>query len=205
MSCPTRMPPEKTPMSTYDNWTIPNLITVARIILVPVFIMLFLDQRFALALLVFLVAGLSDGLDGFLARVLHQRTQLGAMLDPLADKLLVATAYVCLGMGALIPSWLAVLVVSRDMLIVGGLALLHFWGVSVRDRIAPTVLSKINTCGQIALIVAVLAQYSFALPWQALIHVLIVTATVTTTLSGAHYIFTGLGLFPGTEQDGGKG
>lgn len=187
-------------MQPSSNWTIPNLITIFRIILVPVFVMLFIDQRFGAALLVFLIAGMSDGLDGFLARVLRQRSQLGALLDPIADKLLLITAYFCLGFEGLIPNWLAVLVISRDLMIVGGLALLQFWGVDVRTRIHPTWLSKFNTCGQIVLIVAVLAKYSLALPWAGLIQLLVITVSVSTVLSGAHYIYIGLGHFPGEEE-----
>lgn len=187
-------------MRPSSNWTIPNVITIFRIVLVPVFVMMFIDQRFGAALLIFLIAGVSDGLDGFLARVLKQRSQLGALLDPIADKLLLITAYFCLGFVGLLPSWLAVLVISRDMMIIGGMALLHFWGVDVRSRIHPTWLSKFNTCGQIVLIVAVLAKYSFVLPWAGLIQLLVVTVTLSTVLSGAHYIYIGLGHFPGDGE-----
>ena len=184
-------------MTRNNNWTIPNLITIFRIVLVPVFVMLFIDRQFGAALLIFLIAGVSDGLDGFLARVLKQRSQLGALLDPIADKLLLITAYFCLGFAGLVPNWLAVLVISRDLMIIGGMALLHFWGVDVRSRIQPTWLSKFNTCGQIVLIVVVLAVHSIGLPWHGLVQLLVATVTASTVLSGGHYIYIGLGHFPG--------
>ncbi|WP_045220976.1 CDP-alcohol phosphatidyltransferase family protein [Desulfonatronum thioautotrophicum] len=187
-------------MHPQSNWTIPNLITLFRIVLVPVFVVLFIDQRFGAALVVFLVAGVSDGLDGFLARVLQQRSQLGALLDPVADKLLLVTAYLSLGLTGLLPSWLAVLVISRDLLIIGGMALLHIWGVDVRARIQPTRLSKVNTCGQIVLIIGVLAMHSFALPWHGLVLGLVVLVTASTVLSGIHYVAIGLGHFSGDGQ-----
>ncbi|TVQ97788.1 MAG: CDP-diacylglycerol--glycerol-3-phosphate 3-phosphatidyltransferase [Desulfovibrionales bacterium] len=187
-------------MAPQSNWTIPNLITLFRIVLVPVFVVLFIDQRFGAALVVFLVAGVSDGLDGFLARVLQQRSQLGTLLDPVADKLLLVTAYLGLGLTGLLPSWLAVLVISRDVLIIGGMALLHVWGEDVRARIQPTRLSKVNTCGQIVLIIGVLAMHSFALPWHGLVQGLVVLVTASTVLSGIHYVAIGLKHFSGDGQ-----
>jgi hypothetical protein len=93
---------------------IPNLITLLRIILVPIIVILLIQGFFLKALIVFVVAGLSDALDGFLARVLHQQTVLGAYLDPIADKALLASSFVTLSILHIIPSWLAVIVISRD-------------------------------------------------------------------------------------------
>lgn len=182
-----------------NNWTLPNAITVARIIIVPAFVVAFVNNRLDMALALFVLAGASDALDGFLARVLRQRTKLGAMLDPVADKLLLVTAYTCLGLGGLVASWLAVLVISRDVMLVGGLALLHFWGVNVRDQIRPSWLSKFNTTAQIVLVIAILA-----LPWlpgwdEVVVRILVPVVSAVTALSGAHYIYIGLGLFPRGE------
>jgi cardiolipin synthase (CMP-forming) len=182
-------------MSETTNWTLPNAITIARIIMVPAFVVVFINANHAAALLLFIAAGVSDALDGFLARVLRQRTKLGAMLDPMADKLLLITAYMCLGLGGLVSSWLAVLVISRDVMLIGGMALLHFWGVNIRDRIRPTWLSKFNTCAQIVLVIAVLAGVSGQF-WEGLMQVLVAIVASATALSGAHYIYIGLGLFP---------
>ncbi len=181
-----------------NNWTIPNVITIARIIMVPMFVVAFINHQLAAALLIFVLAGVSDGLDGFLARILRQRSKLGALLDPVADKLLLITAYICLGLGGLVASWLAVLVVSRDLMLIGGMALLQFWGVNIRDKIRPTWLSKFNTCAQIVLVVAALAS---PLGWacQGLLTVLAAIVATSTMLSGVHYIYIGLGLFPRGE------
>jgi len=181
--------------SRQNNWTLPNAITIARIILVPSFVVAFINNRLDLALALFILAGMSDVLDGFLARVLRQRSKLGAMLDPVADKLLLITAYMCLALGGLISSWLAVLVISRDVMLIGGMALLHFWGVNIRDRIRPTYLSKFNTNAQVILVVAVLAA-PLGWGWHGLIPFLMAVVVASTTLSGAHYIYIGLGLFP---------
>lgn len=181
-----------------NNWTIPNVITIARIIMVPMFVVAYINHQLAAALLIFVLAGVSDGLDGFLARILRQRSKLGALLDPLADKLLLVTAYICLGFGEMVASWLAVLVVSRDLMLIGGMALLQLWGVNIRDKIRPTWLSKFNTCVQILLVVVVLTS-----PWgwahQGLLSVLAAIVATSTLLSGGHYIYIGLGLFPRGE------
>lgn len=185
--------------SRQNNWTLPNVITIVRIIMVPAFVVAFINNRLDLALLLFVLAGVSDALDGFLARVLRQRSQLGAMLDPVADKLLLITAFMCLALGGLVSSWLAVLVISRDVMLIGGMALLHFWGVNIRDRIRPTYLSKFNTNAQVILVVAVLAA-PLGWGWHGLIPFLMAVVAASTTLSGAHYIYIGLGLFPRGEE-----
>lgn len=183
-----------------NNWTLPNAITIARIIMVPAFVVAFINSRLDVALFIFILAGMSDAMDGFLARVLKQRSKLGAMLDPVADKLLLVTAYMCLGLGGLVSSWLAVLVISRDVMLIGGMALLHFWGVNIRDKIRPTYLSKFNTTAQIVLVVAALAA-PLGWTWQGLLPFLVAVVAASTALSGAHYIFIGLGLFPRGEND----
>ncbi|MFW6235336.1 MAG: CDP-alcohol phosphatidyltransferase family protein, partial [Desulfovibrionales bacterium] len=120
-----------------NNWTIPNLLTVFRILITPVFVVAFVNGQIMTAWWLFFLAGVTDGLDGFLARVLKQRSKLGAMIDPLADKVLLVTAFVMLGIKGWLPSWLVILVVSRDVIIVGGLGVLHFWSVHIKERIKP--------------------------------------------------------------------
>lgn len=186
-------------MKKHTNWTLPNVITIARIIMVPAFVVAFINNKHDAALLLFIIAGVSDALDGFLARVLRQRSQLGAMLDPVADKLLLISAYMCLGLGGLVESWLAVLVISRDVLIIGGTALLHFWGVAIQNLTRPVLLSKINTWAQIGLVLAVLAAHSLGQPGPGVIQALVVIVTASTVLSGAYYIYIGLGMFPRLE------
>lgn len=141
---------------------IPNLITVARILLVPLTIWLIITGQFLLAFLIFIAAGVSDAIDGFIAKRFHQATELGAYLDPIADKLLLVSIYVALALGGHIPAWLAILVVSRDVLIVGGVILA--WLINKPIHMKPVVVSKVNTAGQILLAGAVLAVQGFGLP-----------------------------------------
>lgn len=187
-------------MQRENNWTIPNILTVFRILLTPVFVMSFISGHVQLALLIFTLAGVSDALDGALARILHQRTRLGAMLDPLADKVLIVTGFLCLGIVGWAPDWLVVLVISRDVIIIGGLGVLHFWGVDVRTTIRPSPLSKVNTTAQLAFLFIVLAGQAqwFAVPRVELgVVALISTLTV---LTGVDYVMRGLALFPSQED-----
>jgi len=174
------------------NWTIPNALTVARILCTPLFVVLFLNGRHWAALSMFALAGASDALDGFLARVLDQRSALGAMLDPLADKVLLSASFVCLAYADWLPVWLTVTVVSRDILILGGVALLSFWGQDMRSRIKPSALSKITTACQMCLILAAFAQAKGFLSGTT---TLIWLTTILTIASGAHYVVRGLGMF----------
>jgi len=180
-------------------WTIPNLLTITRILLTPVFVMAYLNQRFDLAWALFAIAGLTDALDGFLARVLKQRTRLGAMLDPLADKCLLVTSFLCLASQGWIPKWLTVLVVSRDAIIVGGLALLHFWGVDIKSRIHPIWSSKFTTTSQILLVFFVMIQKTFDLEYPSVEMWIIVVTAALTVVSGVHYMLKGFGFFAEEE------
>ena len=167
---------------------IPNVITVIRIILVPFLVIFLIEDQFDLALLVFIAAGISDAADGFLARLLNQRTTIGAFIDPVADKLLINTSIVTLAILDIMPSWLAVLVISRDVIILLGVGLLE-----LTDRlreINPTIDSKITTFFQLACIFIYLASERVPdlLRWD--LHVLTATA-VATIISGLHYIFIG--------------
>ncbi len=136
-------------MQSQKIWTIPNLITIFRILLTPGFVIAYLDQNFFVAWMLFMIAGFSDGLDGFLARVMNQRSEFGAMIDPLADKILLVTSFLCLSIQGFISQWLSVLVISRDLIIVGGLVLLKFYGVEVEKKIDPLWTSKITTALQL--------------------------------------------------------
>ena len=134
---------------------IPNLLTLLRIILVPVIVILLIQGLFLKALIVFVVAALSDALDGFLARILHQQTALGAYLDPIADKALLASSFVTLSVLHIIPGWLTVIVISRDFIILLGISVLSIMSISVKIR--PTFVSKITTALQ--LITVLMALY----------------------------------------------
>jgi Phosphatidylglycerophosphate synthase len=185
-----------------NNWTIPNLLTVLRIMLTPGFVMAFVDHRFDLAWVLFAVAGLTDALDGTLARILKQRSTFGAMLDPLADKVLLVTSFLCLALQDWIPRWLAVLVVSRDVFIVGGLAVLQYSGVDVKRGIKPVWVSKCTTLAQIALVLLVMVDHSMDVSHPVLHEGLVWAVAFLTLLSGAWYLLIGLRMFPHNGENG---
>lgn len=181
-------------------WTVPNILTIIRILLTPVFVMAYISENFNLAWILFAIAGLTDALDGFLARIWNQRTQLGAMLDPLADKALLVTSFICLAAKGWIPSWFTVLVVSRDAIIIGGLAVLNFWGVDVRSRIKPIWISKFTTAAQILLVIFVMLQHTFMFEYPVVLEVMVWITAIATLLSGLAYVRKGFELFP--EESG---
>jgi cardiolipin synthase (CMP-forming) len=172
--------------------TIPNLLTLIRILLTPVMIWLLLDSRLNYALVVFFIAGLTDGLDGLIARLFHQKTKLGAYLDPLADKLLLVSSFILLGHLRLVPVWLSLVVVSRDVIILLGLVTLMFHNVSV--EIKPSMLSKLTTLVQLFTVLVVLSStyHSFAL-W--IYTALFLLAAAVSIASGLQYVIKGLRLF----------
>lgn len=167
---------------------VPNLITLGRLILVPVIIYLIGNQAYEAAFWVFVAAGISDGVDGFIAKRFGYTTTLGAYLDPVADKALLVSIFVSLGMQELIPFWLVILVVSRDVLIVG--AVLISWLIGFVVTMRPLMVSKINTTAQIAYAAAVLAVLGFA--FEAHVGTLLILGAyftgLTTVVSGASYL-----------------
>jgi len=130
--------------------SLPNIITIARILMVPLAIWLIISQQMMPAFLVFIAAGISDAVDGWLAKRYGMKTELGAHLDPLADKLLLISLFVTLAIMEKVPVWLAILVVSRDVLIVGGVVLA--WIMERPMQMRPRYVSKINTAAQIIFI-----------------------------------------------------
>ncbi|ONH85252.1 CDP-alcohol phosphatidyltransferase [Roseomonas mucosa] len=171
--------------------TLPNAITFVRLCAVPATVWLIIQGRFDLAFLLFLGAGLSDALDGWLARVLDARSSLGAVLDPVADKALLVSSYVALAATGVLPDWLAILVVFRDVLIVGGVVMLRMMGMP--PRISPSRLSKANTALQILLVAVALLLRGWPglLPGAfplALLALLVPLVAVSTLLSGGAYV-----------------
>ena len=142
--------------------SIPNLITLARILMVPVLVWAIVSGEMVGAFLLFLAAGVSDALDGFLAKRFGMASELGAYLDPLADKALIVSIYVSLGIAARIPAWLVILVVSRDVMIVG--AVLLSWLLNRPLAIKPLLVSKLNTVAQIVFAALVLANLGLDVP-----------------------------------------
>ncbi len=168
--------------------TVPNVLSILRIILVPIFIIYMLNNRTFASLIVFIIAGVSDALDGFIARAFHQRSNLGAHLDPLADKVLLISAYVTLAIFNMIPSWLAVITISRDVIILLGVLVLYLNRYPI--KIHPSILSKATTCMQVATILIVLS--SGYLPLQFLkVYSFWMTALLTIG-SGLQYMRQGL-------------
>jgi len=172
--------------------TLPNVITLLRILLTPLLVWLLLDHRMKQALLVFLIAGFSDGLDGLIARVFHQKSKLGAYLDPLADKLLLVSYFILLGHMEKIPYWLVIITVSRDAIIVLGIVTLMLH--QLRVEIKPLVLSKLNTLLQLLTIFVVLSSVYFVPPPWGLMLLFTITAMLSVA-SGLHYILRGIRLW----------
>lgn len=165
---------------------IPNLITMARIFLVPLTVWLIISEAYGFAFISFMVAGVSDGIDGFLARRYNWRTELGAYLDPLADKALMVSVYVTLGVFKVLPAWLVIIVVSRDVLIVAAILLSRL--VHKPVIVAPLLLSKINTAAQIAFVVIVLGAAALAWPLAELVNYGSIPVALLTVASGAAYL-----------------
>ena len=165
--------------------TIPNIITCLRIILVPVFIIFLLEGNLTYGFIVFAVAGISDGIDGFVARILNVRSDLGAYLDPLADKILLISAFIMLAVLKLVPPWFTVIAISRDILIIiGALSLIINRS---RFTIKPLISSKITTFLQIITVGAVLARDIF--PYIRFIeYPLFIASAGLAILSGLLYI-----------------
>jgi cardiolipin synthase (CMP-forming) len=166
--------------------SIPNLITLGRILLVPVVVWAIAQGLMWLAFLLFVAAGVSDAVDGFLAKRFGMTTVLGAYLDPLADKALIVSIYVTLGINGLIPRWLVILVVSRDIMIIGGIML--SWVMGNPLKIRPLLVSKLNTVAQIVFACAVLGSLGFGLEVPVLTLVLTGLVAALTLLSVAAYV-----------------
>jgi cardiolipin synthase (CMP-forming) len=166
--------------------SLPNFITLGRLLCVPLAIWLVLLDHLAADFWVFIAAGLSDAVDGFIAKHFDQRSELGALLDPIADKALLVSMYVTLGLAKYLPVWLVILVVFRDALIIGGFLLVAALGYAMRWE--PLLVSKLNTALQIGLIGVVLASLGLGLSVPRLAAVLVYAVAATTTISGAGYL-----------------
>lgn len=183
---------------------VPNAITIARILAVPVLIWLIVSGEYLLAFWLFVLAGISDGVDGFIAKRFDQRTELGAYLDPIADKLMLVSIYVSLGLLRVLPPWLVILIVTRDIMIVGGFAL----ATTLLDqpvKVKPLIMSKLNTGAQIILAGLVLAVLGFELPAREVILFGSFVVAALTVASGAQYVLTWIRLMaarPEPPQEG---
>ena len=167
---------------------VPNSLTILRILLIPVYIGFMTYGKYGLALFALLVAGLTDAIDGPIARKLNQRTRLGTFLDPLADKLLLTSGFISLSMLHLVPSWLVILVVSRDVILLLGTAVAHVTNTTI--DITPTFLGKGTTLLQLSyvLLVVLLTWRGFGL---SVLTPLLVVMVGFTLASGLHYLYRG--------------
>ena len=167
---------------------IPNSLTILRILLVPVYIGFMTYGAYGFALLTLLIAGLTDAIDGHLARKLNQRTRLGTLLDPLADKLLLTSSFISLAMLHLVPSWLVILVVSRDIILLLGTAVAHVTSTPI--NVTPTFLGKGTTLLQLSYVLLIVL-----LTWRGLdrsiLDPLVVLMVGFTLGSGLHYLYRG--------------
>lgn len=177
--------------------TVPNLLTVFRMVLIPVFVSLLFYQRFVLALVVFGMAGITDGLDGLLARRFDQKSQLGTILDPIADKMMMITSFVVLSMRSVfpppvpshlpIPFWVTIAVISRDVFILVGAASINI--VTGFRGFRPSMLGKINTTVQIVAIGIIMLAASFPYGTGYYLPTVYAIVFLFAVLSGGHYVF----------------
>ena len=166
--------------------TIPNLVTTLRIILAPIFVIYLIHGHLITAMVILVIGGVSDGIDGLVARLFNQKSRVGTYLDPLADKIMLIAAFIALTTQEFIPSWLTVTVISRDVLILVGVLILFL--NSMKFTVQPTVSSKITTCLQFVTVILVLSRdiISFAIGYYP--YVFYVTA-LFTIISFLQYMY----------------
>jgi cardiolipin synthase len=171
---------------------LPNFLTLIRLVAIPFFLVLLSSGLYLEAMIVFVLGALTDGLDGAVARMTHQQTLLGAYLDPVADKLLVMSSFVMLGLIGTIPPWLVVLTVSRDIIILFGYGTIYFI-TGERLDVRPSPVGKLNTLFQLIVVgAALLFLYDSQLVNDRLYSTLIFATAMTTVISGLQYIYRGL-------------
>ena len=166
---------------------LPNILTLSRIVAAPLLIMVLRNESYELALILFLLAGLTDGLDGWIAKRFNCTSELGARLDPLADKIIIVSAFCMLAMLGVIPFWLVTLVIFRDVVIVGGYLVLTTLDGDIPMQ--PTWTSKTNTVLQITLVIAVLLDESTWLFIPGLTEILMFAVVISTIASGTQYVW----------------
>lgn len=166
--------------------SIPNIITLGRILLVPIIIWAIASNQMEIAFAIFVIAGVSDAVDGFLAKRFNMSSELGALLDPLADKALLVSIYVALGIWGAVPRWLVILVVSRDIMIVGAVIVSWVFGRPIPMK--PLMVSKLNTVAQVAFAALVLASLAFGFRSSPYEIILMAAVAILTLLSVSLYL-----------------
>lgn len=168
---------------------IPNVITLLRVVLIPFYIDLMIYDYYGAALIVFLVACVSDAADGLIARLTRTQTELGAFLDPMADKLLVVSSFGTLAAMGKLPVWLVIIVVSRDVILVMGSFILYLMGHKLQIR--PSLIGKATTALQFSIVCLVMIMINYGGDWMV-VSVLAWATAVFTVASGAQYVVRGL-------------
>ena len=166
--------------------TIPNILTVSRMVLAPLVALFLVRQEFDRALWGLLVAGFTDGLDGFIAKWFNQSSRLGAILDPIADKLLMLATALALTWIGLLPLWVTIPILLRDVVIFGGA--LAYYRRAGAIEMQPTILSKTNTCAQVGLLLLVVAIHAEVIPVAGLLFPAFMVVLATTVSSGVQYV-----------------
>jgi cardiolipin synthase (CMP-forming) len=174
------------PVAGKRRVSIPNIITLGRILLVPFIVWAIASSQMAIAFAIFVVAGVSDAVDGFLAKRFDMASELGALLDPLADKALLVSIYVALGIWGAVPRWLVILVVSRDIMIVAAVIVSWLFGKPIPMK--PLMVSKLNTAAQVAFAALILAALGFGFKSSPYDLILMGFVTVFTLISVSLYL-----------------
>lgn len=169
------------------HW-LPNAISIMRIVLVVPILLFIVDEQYDLALILFFVAAFSDGVDGYLAKRFDWHTRIGALLDPIADKLLVGGTFLVLVFTGMIPIWMGIMVIIRDVVIVGGATAYNFLIRPVEGE--PTRISKLNTALQLLFVVFILSRAGFGWPDDIAITVIGAGVVVTVVVSGIDYVWS---------------
>ena len=165
---------------------VPNIITLGRILAVPFIVWAIASNQMEIAFAIFIIAGVSDAVDGFLAKNFNMTSELGALLDPLADKALLVSIYVALGIWGAVPRWIVILVVSRDIMIVGAVIVSWLFGKPIPMK--PLMVSKLNTVAQVAFAALVLGSVGFGFDATPYDLVLMGLVTIFTLLSVSFYL-----------------
>jgi cardiolipin synthase len=174
------------PVAGKRRVSIPNIITLGRILLVPFIVWAIASSQMEIAFAIFVIAGVSDAVDGFLAKRFNMASELGALLDPLADKALLVSIYVALGIWGAVPRWIVILVVSRDIMIVGAVIVSWLFGKPIPMK--PLMVSKLNTAAQVAFAALVLAALGFGFSSAPYDLILMCFVTIFTLVSVSLYL-----------------
>jgi len=168
---------------------IPNILTLTRILLLPFFAATLFYEQYQYALLIFIAASITDLLDGFIARVKKQITYFGTILDPVADKFFLLTSFIIMSKTGLIPMWLTIVVLSRDLIVITGCFIIYL--VTNNLDIEPSIVGKAASAGQFLLIGLILISLNFKSD-MTFLYSLFILVSVLTAMSGLHYVYRGL-------------